>query len=317
MRQHFHYIDRLKGIAILAVIMGHFLLFVLGKKGILLEIIGSFHMPLFMFLSGIVATAPNIRKVIRKIPYFLMPLITIGSLYAYSIHSSFYDLIHSSYKYGYWYLWVLSIFYVFLYAVNKISCILGRVILSMLLWGVLFVLNSSMSEEWNDILSLWIVKQYWPFFIGGYFFTQFSLKEKFQSNNWIYTFSFILYIVSFTLWYGGMAFLYYAVAGSFVVFVLYLLISRENSESYIEKRLEYFGKNTLDIYIFHFFLIQLVSLENVGGWLEQSHNILIELLLGIIFSVVIAYLTIGIGMIVRKSNVLNKVVYGYFVKKTL
>ena len=41
------YIDRLKGFAILCVIMGHYVFHVLGQSDIIYAIIGSFQMPLF------------------------------------------------------------------------------------------------------------------------------------------------------------------------------------------------------------------------------------------------------------------------------
>lgn len=55
MENRIQYIDRLKGIAILLVVMGHIPLFCY-HTGIecMDRFIGSFHMPLFMFLSGLV-----------------------------------------------------------------------------------------------------------------------------------------------------------------------------------------------------------------------------------------------------------------------
>lgn len=42
------YIDRLKGFAILCVIMGHYVFYALDQTDIISEIIGSFQMPLFI-----------------------------------------------------------------------------------------------------------------------------------------------------------------------------------------------------------------------------------------------------------------------------
>ena len=68
MEQRFRYIDRLKGLAILFVILGHYVIYVLHQKDIVLELIGSFHMPLFMCWSGlVVAKIPQSSKLFRKI----------------------------------------------------------------------------------------------------------------------------------------------------------------------------------------------------------------------------------------------------------
>lgn len=47
-KAHYEYLDRLKGFAILTVIMGHFIFFALGIQDMLLEIIGTFHMTLLL-----------------------------------------------------------------------------------------------------------------------------------------------------------------------------------------------------------------------------------------------------------------------------
>lgn len=58
MKQRVKYIDRMKGLAIILVVMGHVYLFSMGGSACrMTEFISSFHMPLFMFLSGIVAVS--------------------------------------------------------------------------------------------------------------------------------------------------------------------------------------------------------------------------------------------------------------------
>ena len=107
MKQHFQYIDRLKGFAILTVVMGHYVIYVLNQKDVILELIGAFHMPLFMFLSGLVISeVPKTGKSFTKIVALLMPFFIIGFLFTLFIGESYLGLIHSALKYGYWYLWV-------------------------------------------------------------------------------------------------------------------------------------------------------------------------------------------------------------------
>ncbi len=55
------YIDRLKGLAIILVVMGHIFGFSQPEDGIN-TFIYTFHMPLFMFLSGLVISAPPISR---------------------------------------------------------------------------------------------------------------------------------------------------------------------------------------------------------------------------------------------------------------
>ena len=56
MQQRINYIDRLKGLAILLVVMGHVYVIALELTDeVVYRVIGSFRMSLFMYLSGLVA----------------------------------------------------------------------------------------------------------------------------------------------------------------------------------------------------------------------------------------------------------------------
>lgn len=57
--ERIQYLDRIKGFAILLVVIGHVYIFSFGMTDTLVfKIIGSFHMHLFMFVSGYVAYIP-------------------------------------------------------------------------------------------------------------------------------------------------------------------------------------------------------------------------------------------------------------------
>lgn len=57
--QRILYIDRLKGLAIVLVVMGHVFGFSQPDDAIT-KFIYTFHMPLFMFLSGMVVSTPPV-----------------------------------------------------------------------------------------------------------------------------------------------------------------------------------------------------------------------------------------------------------------
>lgn len=65
MKQRILYFDWIKGLAIILVVMGHLYTFSETTSGNLInKLIGSFHMPLFMYVSGFVAFTPpqTVRK---------------------------------------------------------------------------------------------------------------------------------------------------------------------------------------------------------------------------------------------------------------
>lgn len=64
MSSRIEYIDRLKGLAILAVVMGHIIYFVFHlNEDLIWGYIYSFHVPLFIFLSGYVISTPPLQCV--------------------------------------------------------------------------------------------------------------------------------------------------------------------------------------------------------------------------------------------------------------
>ena len=70
-------IDNTKGILIFLVVLGHFLEFnVTSRTSVILNFIYSFHMPVFVFLSGYLAKY-NSKKMIKKIllPYVIFQII--------------------------------------------------------------------------------------------------------------------------------------------------------------------------------------------------------------------------------------------------
>lgn len=111
------------------------------------EFISSFHMPLFMFLSGIVACSGvkppywNLSRLGRKLRGLLTPLFIFGMFFtmtfAKDIVSGLIGFCESPNKNGYWYLMTLAVFYVSLsiYRLNfKQKCYID-VALAIAIWG--------------------------------------------------------------------------------------------------------------------------------------------------------------------------------------
>lgn len=74
--------------------------------------------------------------------------------------------------------------------------------------------------------------------------------------------------------------------------------------------LAYIGRHSLDVYIFHYFFLQVLNMFSFGSWVAETGNYLIEGLVIIPLTVVITYLSIGVGWLLRQSGVLRLVVFG-------
>lgn len=110
MNQRLVYIDQLKGFAILMVVMGHVLQFCFkeGEPSLTSQVIVSFHMPLFAFLSGLMfTTICDFRQIVRKFAKqshkLLLPFLSFLLIYAYTIRPEE-NMITHPFKLGLWYL---------------------------------------------------------------------------------------------------------------------------------------------------------------------------------------------------------------------
>lgn len=119
------YIDIAKCFAILCVVIGHVLCYDLygfehaWKESALMQFIYSFHMPLFIFLSGIVSVTMIERKnllrdIMKRGRTLLVPFVVVGGIYSLRIKGNL-QFIFNDMKIGYWYLWVLFAFYLLSY----------------------------------------------------------------------------------------------------------------------------------------------------------------------------------------------------------
>ena len=192
------YIDQLKGFAILLVVVGHVLEFCLypGKSSFSHDVIYSFHMPLFAFLSGLVFTSLSDykkagKKLFKQSYRLLVPFLTMGIIYAYTIRKGEGFLLQP-YKLGLWYLlflWqcyiITNIYNVFLLPLVKerrILNVITDVLWLIIIWGILkFIMNLCQPDVNNFIGSVHLSKLY-PFFFIGCILNKINFTPPFGEN---------------------------------------------------------------------------------------------------------------------------------------
>lgn len=173
--QRIQYIDRLKGFAMISVIIGHVCIFTLGNDtSSVADIVSSYHMPLFMFLSGfVIRTQPSIKKCTRKVLTFMMPMITIGFLFCLAFGRSYKDFWLNGPKAGYWYLCTLSLFYIILSVIrwndkeSKKNGFLRDVLILFIVFGALAIMKMTLPQPVVGLLSLDQACSLWLCFGGG------------------------------------------------------------------------------------------------------------------------------------------------------
>lgn len=325
-KHRINYIDRIKGFAIFIVVLAHVLLlsFNLGNS-LVYRFCASFEMPLFMFVSGFVAYiqsdgGANRKRLVKRFLAYICPAFIISyalSLYGYIILGSRDINMIDTLTGGYWYLKALAIF-VCLQAI-LIKC--KRVWMEFLLIAVaecMFLIGWKANPILHQLFCLEHCFFFYPFFMMGYYFRRFNLVEMLKAKNWIFTISVIGFIclLNANIEIHALRFISERIVRPTlaILTITYLFAIRENENSKVEQWLNNIGTKTLDIYIYHGTLVLGAYSCFDMKFIKQNEimmaNPLSYLIVAILITLFLAYASIGIGTLVRKSEILGKLIYG-------
>lgn len=330
LKKRLHYIDRAKAIAMICVVFGHVNLFCyygFGNVDIckVNNVTVLFQLPLFMFLSGLVVTTKlrNMKQISKliysKFRVLIMPLIVVGGLYIVWIKGLWpWEIFASGAFYGYWYLWVLFVFYLLHYFYEFIATRIEQKMLGKI-WDVFWFCASSGSLLLiknmlpnADMLSFSYIANLYSYFLGGVMVRKYNVIQKIFSNNVFFVLGFVLslgFVVSqsnnvsypFSIRSFGIG---------MILVVISCLYKLENKNNSLLRFLDYVGKNTLDVYIYHYFLIAGFYNFWVGQWILKEHySPITEFALAIIPALVFTVISIYIGKIIRQNTIFAKILY--------
>lgn len=329
MAERINYIDRMKGFVILVVVMAHVLLFSLDmENSLMFRFCASFEMPLFMFLSGYVAyisskTSKEVisKKLKRRFFSYLFPAFSLSyilALYHWLIldgHINFFYTLTN----GLWYLKVLAIFVCLQAIIVNCKKTYMEFIVFFLAECIFFV-GWKWSPFLNSLLNFNQAFLYYPFFVMGEYFRRYSLIDYLKNRNWIFTISIIGFICLLNL--KIEVHILKLISDGIirpvcaVLAITYLFAVREYKDSKIEHWLNGIGTKTLDIYMYHgiFFsgAYSCVDLSFVKRNDFLMANPLLCLMIVLIVTMFSTYMSIYVGYLVKKSRLLDKVVYGHF-----
>ena len=295
MKERITYIDQLKGIAIITVVMMHLYCFSseIAVQCLPSRILYSYAMPLFMMLSGFFAKFTIMDKwlfIKKKTISLLLPYFTVGGLYSLLMtNGDITSIFTFHYRAGYWYL--LSLYLI------HISVWCGATLLS------LFKSLDYNKREWMNIgvytliwLSLvYIVplfyprvsllenmpQVYMPYFLCGFLLNKYIDKLK----DWVIPILLVVYLCIFSIEHKSSE-LACVSSMSISVCIIYAIYKLENcyKESIVHKFLDKVGRVSLSVYVFHYFLIygipDLTSVLTCGNtiisfWISLAISLLI------------------------------------------
>lgn len=220
---------------------------------------------------------------------------------------------------GLWYLKALAIFVC-------IQAVLVKCKNVMLEWIIIVIAESLFLVGWklspflHELFCLEHCFFFCPFFMMGYYCRRYNLMEVVKSKNWMFTISLVGFIclLNANIEIHALRFLSERIVRpTFAILAIsYLFAVREDKNSQFEAWLNRIGTKTLDIYMYHcIFLFGTFAVFDMKGikTIEiMNLNPIIFLLIALVVTIILSYVSIAIGNLVRRSDFLGKIVYGKF-----
>lgn len=330
MKDRLLYIDKFKGIAIFLVVCGHFIQYNVGdfEQNELFSIIYSFHMPLFMFISGYVTVKTTNIKIFENYPFFLRKkvivllvpffswqLIVLPFFFVRSVKVDIYQsliLLIKNPSSGLWFLWFLFflvfIYSIFLFFSDKLKVRYGFLKDVILCFTLLVMLFSIRHFELINYIDSFIL--YFIFFFIGVFTGKYNFIKKFILNKNVFSISLLFFI----LLSGQYEFANQSIQNLILKLVislsaiisLYYLVNNFLFYKGIDSLIVTWGQNSLIIYSTHFYLID----SFVNHKLSSDFNIFFTALLASCFAFAVIICCLYIFKIVEMSKILNFMLFG-------
>ena len=307
MKKRLDYFDQLKGVAILFVVVGHILLWSLGVKDTgLNQMYIIFFMPLFFYVSGYWAFKKNesllevSKNVMKTSLHLLVPLLAFCFLLSLVKGTDFVNLLSSGGG-EYWFLQVLFIlqlfFMVYGHCIRKVKNDILYVFLLVVPYAFLILADKCrlIDSSWSEALNVPNLVNYYRYFLLGWLCRKYDrLFELLFKNKLVFAIGAILYLAKWSFYdVNNMLLSFLGSIGAIVMLQQFFMHYSESQNKGL-KVLTYLGKNTMIIYLAHYFFIP--DLVKVVQPLMAEDNIFIVALtlsLLVAFPIILACLLLG------------------------
>lgn len=324
------YIDALKAIAIIMVVMGHVLFFSFNiptYESILGCLIYSANMPIFFFLSGLFAWRSTLRQknigilLYRKIRTLIVPALIFTALAMLFLGDTVHGLIENGFG-RYWFTITLFqcflIYYLIAFAVRCWPWVMNCMLVMLAAFGIIiltFRWDTSVSGFW-DINHL---AKYFQFFVLGELAGRYSniYQRIIERKNicWFFLFAYILVfaLLQSNLLHGigfslcrDIVVRYLGLFAFVSIFYTYRTHFTETNKW--NTTLLYIGRNSLPIYMLNYFFFP--DLSRWQTFFMNNHHFVYSLIFTLCASLIIIALILLIHTIFARIELIRKVVYG-------
>lgn len=329
------WIDCLRGITMLLVVITHCETYLAAHHSAISNFCLAFRMPLFFYISGYFAYSSKlkidspktiIQPIRRRIIGVLIPTIIFCGLFCLLLDwlggMSLSEVIHDSQKGGYWFTIVsFTIFMLCLPLIlvsnspslkshTKTALILF--VMAFSAWSRDYLVSHWINYEFVSISSLEYTLEYLPYFALG-ILTHINrpiLHDKFD-RWWIIVGIVAIYLIASVyapnLKYRHMDFRFFPFISIFLIalfLIFYRLRGILHSANPVGRSLSYIGRNTLQIYLMHYFIVILFSMESVQllhDWKSIDLDYMFPLTITV--SILIICLCLGMDMLLRTLKI--------------
>lgn len=338
--RHLQYIDVLKGVVIFLVVVGHAFHFGFSYyQSPLLVVLRSIDMPIFMFLSGLLAARGELSFSLegckdfwrKKVRQLFLPLITLPTFYAlfYKIPAS--EMLFGLYHGGYWFTWVLFLIFVLWFAFRLANRFLNpqqdpfvEVFLASLTLVFVLAIDApwqSASPESYTAMSWGKLNYLYHHFLIGYFVGRYPAFRGFILDPLVtaisaIVFSFLIYMeCTHSAVLGGIP---ASMCGVFLAFGLAHSLGRGASRA--NRLLAYLGRESRTIYFTHYFF--LFSVPFVRGFLLALRNsgarvLGWEVISSCFYAAIVIVLTLVVVRLIKSNPILAWLCYGKSLPRSL
>lgn len=318
MRQRIAWIDELKALAIILVVMGHVLISrFLPQFSVWHEAIYSFHMPLFMFLSGLFAFKATeavdrgiIREyVVNKARQLLLPALVGGGGILCLFHRE--NFITQYLLRGGAYYWYLITLFEFLIVFMMARCISKKYFYGLAAIPYLAIWLIPSSSILADVLSKDHFVFTYPFFVYGHVFHKYRMQGGCAIKHTEFALSGFL-LVAFVAMAVliPMRYLNFGIA-FFVINILVYLFDRVLARIKVMEFVgNYVGKETLSIYILHYFFMGLTPFAIIDSYNGSCAAVIQYSFIVVSVSISIILISLAMSALLQKSKVVSMMLLG-------
>lgn len=335
MTKRIEYIDALRGFTMILVVTYHVFFKCSNfnpENFFFNSLLCEFRMPLFFFVSGFVFYKASMTWNWATFKMFLKKKIAVQIItptiflffWTLSINSSFFSCIAAPSKAGYWFTYVLFVYFLLYICIAKLSTLIhlpskGQTILLLIIGFLLYFGSQKIFLDHKHLTGVLCLVQ-WIYFI---FFVMGTLVrkhfEEFQvllDSNWfipLITSIFILlnffcHTYAFKGYNDGALLFVCRALGPIIVFAFFRRYEASfTQETKLGSTLQYIGRRTLDIYLIHYFLVP----SNLDlSFLSTTSMPIIELVITFCIGIIIVGVCLLISNIIRISPWVSQTFFG-------